>query len=214
MRNLLTRLKPDLFEALIALVALYRPGPLGSGMVDDFIQGKRSSSPEGGKKQTGSIAKLNIPALNDILKETHGIILYQEQVMEIAHKLANFSLAQADILRKAMGGKNPEEMEKMKNTFIEGLKVNKVSEKKAEMLYNLILQFAQYGFNKSHSAAYALIAYQTAYLKAHYPVEFMAASLSADMDNTAKVVTFIGEWRDLGSAILPPDINESTKRFR
>jgi DNA polymerase-3 subunit alpha len=214
MRDLLTKLRPDVFEDLIALVALYRPGPLGSGMVDEFIQGKRNSSSSGGEKKTGSMAKLNIPELNNILKETHGIILYQEQVMEIAHKLANFSLAQADILRKAMGGKNPEEMEKMKNTFIEGLKVNKVSEKKAEMLYNLILQFAQYGFNKSHSAAYALIAYQTAFLKAHYPVEFMAASLSADMDNTAKVVTFIGECKEMGIEILPPDINESTREFK
>ncbi|RJQ42625.1 MAG: DNA polymerase III subunit alpha [Nitrospiraceae bacterium] len=214
MRDLLSRLKPDVFEDLIALVALYRPGPLGSGMVDEFIQGKRTSTSASAEKRTGSIAKLNIPKLDEILKETHGIILYQEQVMEIAHKLANFSLAQADILRKAMGGKNPEEMEKMKNIFIEGLKANKVSEKKAETLYNLILQFAQYGFNKSHSAAYALIAYQTAYLKAHYPVEFMAASLSADMDNTAKVVTFIGECKDMGIDILPPDINESSREFR
>lgn len=215
MRDLLTRLRPDVFEDLIALVALYRPGPLGSGMVDEFIQGKNSSkSPGSERTATGSIAKLNIPKLNDILKETHGIILYQEQVMEIAHKLANFSLAQADILRKAMGGKNPEEMEKMKTVFIEGLKANKVSEKKAEMLYNLILQFAQYGFNKSHSAAYALIAYQTAYLKAHYPVEFMAASLSADMDNTVKVVTYIGECKEMGIEILPPDINESTREFK
>lgn len=215
MRDLLTRLRPDVFEDLIALVALYRPGPLGSGMVDEFIQGKNSGkSADNERTSTGSIAKLNIPKLNDILKETHGIILYQEQVMEIAHKLANFSLAQADILRKAMGGKNPEEMEKMKNIFIGGLKSNKVSEKKAEMLYKLILQFAQYGFNKSHSAAYALIAYQTAYLKAHYPVEFMAASLSADMDNTVKVVTYIGECKEMGIDILPPDINESTREFK
>jgi DNA polymerase-3 subunit alpha len=119
MRDLLTRLRPDVFEDLIALVALYRPGPLGSGMVDEFIQGKNSSKSPGEKTTTGSIARLNIPKLNDILKETHGIILYQEQVMEIAHKLANFSLAQADILRKAMGGKNPEEMEKMKTRLSE-----------------------------------------------------------------------------------------------
>ncbi len=214
MRDLLTRLKPDVFEDLIALVALYRPGPLGSGMVDEFIHGKNSKSQNTEKQSVGSIAKLHIPHLDDILKETHGIILYQEQVMEIAHKLANFSLAQADILRKAMGGKNPEEMEKMKNTFLEGLKINKVSAKKADMLYNLILQFAQYGFNKSHSAAYALIAYQTAYLKAHYPVEFMAASLSADMDNTAKVVTYIGECKEMAIEILPPDLNESTREFK
>ncbi len=213
MKDLLTRLRPEVFEDLIALVALYRPGPLGSGMVDEYIDGKnaRHSSEA---KPTGSLAKLGLPKLNEILKETHGIILYQEQVMEIAHKMANFSLAQADILRKAMGGKNPEEMEKMKNIFIQGLKENKVTEKKAETLYNLILQFAQYGFNKSHSAAYAYIAYQTAYLKAHYPVEFMAASLSADMDNTPKVVTFINECKDMGIEILPPDINDSGKEFR
>ncbi|MCK5504756.1 MAG: DNA polymerase III subunit alpha, partial [Thermodesulfovibrionia bacterium] len=167
-----------------------------------------------GPKPTGSLAKLGLPQLDEILRETHGIILYQEQVMEIAHKLANFSLAQADILRKAMGGKNPEEMEKMKNIFIQGLKDNKVSGKKADMLYNLILQFAQYGFNKSHSAAYALIAYRTAYLKSHYPVEFMAASLSSDMDNTAKVVAYINECKEMGIKILPPDINQSTREFK
>ncbi len=211
MKDLLTRLRPDVFEDMIALVALYRPGPLGSGMVDEFIDGKNSTS---SSKSTGSLAKLGLPELDEILKETHGIILYQEQVMEIAHKMAKFSLAQADILRKAMGGKNPDEMEKMKNIFIQGLKENKVSEKKASTLYNLILQFAQYGFNKSHSAAYAYIAYQTAYLKAHYPVAFMAASLSADMDNTAKVVTFINECKDMGIEILPPDINESTREFK
>ncbi len=212
MRDLLTRLRPEVFEDMIALVALYRPGPLGSGMVDEYIDGKNANRASDTPK--GSLAKLGLPALDAILKETHGIILYQEQVMEIAHKMANFSLAQADILRKAMGGKNPDEMEKMKTIFIQGLKENRVSEKKASTLYNLILQFAQYGFNKSHSAAYAYIAYQTAYLKAHYPVEFMAASLSADMDNTARVVTFINECKDMGIEILPPDINESTREFR
>ncbi len=175
MKDLLKRMKPGVFEDMIALVALYRPGPLGSGMVDEFIKGKHAEE-AGEAKVLGSLAKLKLPVLDEILKETHGIILYQEQVMSIAHKMADFSLAQADILRKAMGGKNPDEMEKMKNIFVQGLKSNRVSEKKAETLYNLILQFAQYGFNKSHSAAYALIAYQTAFLKAHYPVEFMAAS--------------------------------------
>ncbi|MCK5505080.1 MAG: DNA polymerase III subunit alpha, partial [Thermodesulfovibrionia bacterium] len=189
MRDILLRSKPDVFEDLIALVALYRPGPIGSGMVEDFINSKTGNS-SGSSKRPGSISKLSLARLDDILKETHGRILYQEQVMEIAHKLANFSLAQADILRKAMGGKNPEEMEKLKNEFIEGAKSNRIQERKAESLFNMILQFAQYGFNKSHSAAYALIAYRTAYLKAHYPVEFMAASLSADMDNTDKVVGF------------------------
>ncbi|UCD34391.1 MAG: DNA polymerase III subunit alpha, partial [Nitrospiraceae bacterium] len=212
MKDLLSRMRPEVFEDMIALVALYRPGPLGSGMVDEFIQRKNSGTAPA--KSTGSLTKLGLPKLDEILRETHGIILYQEQVMEIAHKMANFSLAQADILRKAMGGKNPDEMEKMKNIFIDGLKGNGVSEKKAATLYNLILQFAQYGFNKSHSAAYAYIAYQTAYLKAHEPVAFMAASLSADMDNTAKVVLFINECKDMGIEILPPDINESGREFR
>jgi DNA polymerase-3 subunit alpha len=214
MKDLLKRLKPSAFEDLIALVALYRPGPLGSGMVDEFIQGKNAAPGPTASKPGGSLAKLKLPKLNEILKETHGIILYQEQVMEIAHKMADFSLAEADILRKAMGGKNPEEMEKMKNTFIQGLMANKVTERKAVTLYNLILKFAEYGFNKSHSAAYALIAYNTAYLKAHYPVEFMAASLSADMDNTAKVVIFINECRNMEIKIVPPNINESDREFK
>jgi len=212
MRDILSRSKPDVFEDLIALVALYRPGPIGSGMVEDFINSKTGKS-SGKSKRPGSISKLTLARLDDILKETHGIILYQEQVMEIAHKLANFSLAQADILRKAMGGKNPEEMEKLKNEFIEGAKSNRIQGRKAESLFNMILQFAQYGFNKSHSAAYALIAYRTAYLKAHYPVEFMAASLSADMDNTDKVVGFIKECKEMGIDIQPPDINNSSREF-
>lgn len=213
MRDIITRLQPDVFEDLIALVALYRPGPIGSGMVEDFIKNKSSEKSGSDSKKTGSISKLSLPKLDEILKETHGIILYQEQVMEIANKIANFSLAQADILRKAMGGKNPEEMEKLKNAFFSGAKANKIAEKKAETLFNMILQFAQYGFNKSHSAAYALIAYRTAYLKTHYPVEFMAASLSSDMDNTDKVVSYINECRDMGIEILPPDINESNREF-
>lgn len=213
MRELLVKIKPSIFEDLIALVALYRPGPLRSGMVDEFIKGKRDEKSTGSSKVSGSLSKLSLPELDKILKETHGIILYQEQVMKIANKLAKFTLAQADILRKAMGGKNPEEMEKLKNTFIEGAKANRITERKAEKLFGLILQFAQYGFNKSHSAAYALIAYRTAYLKAHYPVEFMAASLSADMDNTEKVVAFINECREMDIEILPPDLNESKREF-
>ncbi|GAB4542475.1 MAG: DNA polymerase III subunit alpha [Thermodesulfovibrionia bacterium] len=208
MREILYRLRPESFEDLIALVALYRPGPIGSGMIDEFIKSKR-----GGDSRQAGTKKLGLPQLDKILEETHGIVLYQEQVMEIAHRMANFTLSQADILRKAMGGKDPEEMEKLKNTFIEGLKSNRVSEKKAVTLYNLILQFAQYGFNKSHSAAYALIAYRTAYLKAHYPVPFMAASLSADMDNTDKVVSYINECKEMGIEILPPDINKSEREF-
>jgi DNA polymerase-3 subunit alpha len=213
MRELLARIEPSRFEDLIALVALYRPGPLGSGMVDEFIKGKKAEESSAASKPSGSLAKLDLPELDAILKETHGIILYQEQVMKVANKIADFTLAQADILRKAMGGKDPEEMEKLKKTFIQGAKKKKISENKAEKLYGLILQFAQYGFNKSHSAAYALIAYRTAYLKAHYPVEFMAALLSADMDNTEKVVSFINECRDMDIEILPPDINESMREF-
>jgi len=209
MRDILARLRPECFEDLIALIALYRPGPLGSGMIDEFIKSRRKHD----SKRTGTDKRLGLPQLDEILKETHGIILYQEQVMEIAHRLANFTLSQADILRKAMGGKDPEEMEKLKSAFIEGLKTNRISEKKAEMLYNLILQFAQYGFNKSHSTAYALIAYRTAYLKTHYPVQFMAASLSADMDNTDRVVLYINECKDMGIEILPPDINKSSREF-
>lgn len=203
MRDLLTKMKPEKFEDLIALVALYRPGPLGSGMVDDFIKRKRGDVP----------IKYALPQLGDLLKETYGVILYQEQVMKIANVLANFSLAQADILRKAMGKKNLAEMEKLKDDFIRGSKSNKISEKKALKLFDTMAQFAQYGFNKSHSAAYALIAYRTAFLKAHHPVEFMAASLSAEMDNTEKVVTYINECKDMGIEILPPDINESGREF-
>ena len=215
MKDLLKRMRPGVFEDMIALVALYRPGPLGSGLVDEYIDSKHAEdkSPGGQAKPTGSLAKLGLPLLDEMLKETHGIILYQEQVMEIAHRLAGFSLGEADILRKAMGKKDPEVMEKLKSKFIEGAKTNKIAEKKSETLFNLILQFAQYGFNKSHSAAYALIAYQTAYLKAHYPVEFMAASLSSDMDNTLKIVGFINECKEMEIEILPPDINESRREF-
>ncbi|MBI5026264.1 MAG: DNA polymerase III subunit alpha [Nitrospirae bacterium] len=204
MRELLVRLRPEAFEDLIALVALYRPGPLGSGMVEDFIKRKRGHIP----------IKYALPQLEEILQETYGVILYQEQVMRIANKLANFTMGQADILRKAMGKKMPEEMEKLKKTFIQGAKNNKIPEKKAEKIFDLMAFFAEYGFNKSHSAAYALIAYQTAYLKTHLPVEFMAALLSSDMDNTSKVVTYINDCKEMGIKILPPDINESEREFK
>ncbi len=203
MKDLLLKLKPETFEELIALVALYRPGPLGSGMVDDFIKRKRGKIP----------IKYQLPQLKEILEETCGVILYQEQVMKIANMLANFSMAEADILRRAMGKKKIAEMENLKDTFVSGAKSNKISEKKALKLFNDMANFAQYGFNKSHSAAYALIAYRTAYLKAHYPVEFMAAALSTDMDNTAKIVTYINECKEMGLKILPPDINESEREF-
>lgn len=204
MRDLLVKMTPNRFEDLIAIVALYRPGPIGSGMIDDFIKRKKGLIP----------VKYELPQLEEILSETHGIILYQEQVMRIANTLANFTMGQADILRKAMGKKKPEEMEKLKESFIQGAKAKGISEKKATRLFDLMAFFAEYGFNKSHSAAYAHIAYQTAYLKAHYPVEFMAATLSADMDNTDKIVKSINECREMGISILPPDINQSGQEFK
>lgn len=204
MRDILFKMQPNRFEDLIALVALYRPGPIGSGMIDDFIKRKKGKT----------TVKYDLPQLKEILDETYGVILYQEQVMRIANKLANFTLGQADILRKAMGKKKPEEMEKLKELFIKGAVANKIAEKKAIKLFDLMALFAEYGFNKSHSAAYAYLAYHTAYLKAHYPVEFMAATLSADMDNTDKIVQFIAECRHMSIAMLPPDINESGREFR
>jgi len=204
MRDLLVRITPNRFEDLIAIVALYRPGPMGSGMIDDFIKRKKGKIP----------VRYNLPQLKEILDETYGIILYQEQVMRIANKLASFSMGQADILRKAMGKKKPEEMEKQKEAFIEGAKKNGISEKKANKIFDLMAYFAEYGFNKSHSTAYAYLAYQTAYLKAHFPVEFMAATLSADMDNTDKIVKLIAGCREMGIEMMPPDINESGKEFK
>jgi DNA polymerase-3 subunit alpha len=203
MRDLLVKISPNRFEDLIAIVALYRPGPMGSGMIDEFIKRKRGKIP----------VKYDLPQLKEILDETYGVILYQEQVMRIANKLANFSMGQADILRKAMGKKKPEEMEKQKEAFIQGAVANRIPERKAKRIFDLIAYFAEYGFNKSHSAAYAYVAYQTAFLKTHYPIEFMAATLSADMDNTDKVVKAIAGCREMGIQILPPDINESGKEF-
>ncbi len=204
MRDLLVKIGPNRFEDLIAIVALYRPGPIGSGMIDEFIKRKKGKIP----------VKYDLPQLKEILDETYGVILYQEQVMRIANKLANFSMGQADILRKAMGKKRPEEMEKQKETFIKGAIANGISEKKAIKIFDLMAFFAEYGFNKSHSAAYAYVTYQTAYLKAHFPVEFMAATLSADMDNTDKIVKSIAGCREMGIEILPPDINLSGKEFK
>ena len=203
MKDLIRRLRPDTFEDIIALVALFRPGPLQSGMVDDYINVKH------GRKK----AEYAHPALVPILEPTNGVILYQEQVMQIAQDLAGYSLGTADLLRRAMGKKKPEEMAKQREMFTSGAVANKVEESVATYIFDLMEKFAGYGFNKSHSAAYALIAYQTAWLKAHYPAEFMAAVLSSDMDNTEKVVLFIDECRDLGLEILPPDINMSSYRF-
>jgi DNA polymerase-3 subunit alpha len=204
MRDLLVKISPNRFEDIIAIVALHRPGPMGSGMIDDFIKRKKGLIP----------VKYELHQLKEILDETYGVILYQEQVMRIANKLANFTMGQADILRKAMGKKKPQEMEKQKEVFIQGARANGISEKKATRLFDLMAFFAEYGFNKSHSAAYAYIAYQTAYLKAHYPVEFMAATMSADMDNTDKIVKSINECHEMGIKILPPDINQSGQEFK
>nr|VFJ60646.1 MAG: DNA polymerase III, alpha subunit [Candidatus Kentron sp. FW]VFJ67660.1 MAG: DNA polymerase III, alpha subunit [Candidatus Kentron sp. FW] len=196
MRDLIRRLEPDCFEDIIALVALFRPGPLQSGMVDDFID----------RKHGAKVSYLH-PELEPALKPTYGVILYQEQVMQIARVLAGYTLGGADLLRRAMGKKKPAEMAKQRSIFINGAKAHGVDEHQATHIFDLMEKFAGYGFNKSHSAAYALIAYQTAWLKAHYPAAFMAAVLSADMDNTDKVVGFIDECRDLGLTIAPPDIN-------
>ena len=203
MKELIKRLQPDVFEDIVALVALYRPGPLGSGMVDDFVNRKHG------------VAEVEYPhpALEPVLEPTYGVILYQEQVMQIAQILGNFTLGGADLLRRAMGKKKPEEMEKQRAIFMKGALENKVDESVATYIFDLMEKFAGYGFNKSHSAAYALVSYQTAWLKAHYPAEFMAAVLSADMDNTEKVVTLIDDCRQLGLTIVPPDINQSEYRF-
>jgi DNA polymerase III subunit alpha len=203
MKELLQRLKPGSIEDLTALIALYRPGPLCSGMVEDFIQCKH------GQKKVS----YPLPELEDILRETHGIILYQEQVMQIARRLANFSLADADLLRRAMGKKKASEMAKQKNKFFSGAKQNRIDPAKAGTIFELMAKFAEYGFNKSHSAAYAYIAFQTAYLKAHFPVEFMAALLSCEMDTTDKVVKHINECREKNIEVLPPDINASRQDF-
>ena len=203
MRDLLMKMQPERFEDLIALLALYRPGPIGSGMLDDFIKRKR-----------GKVAiKYELPQLEEVLKETYGVIVYQEQVMRIANILAGFSMGQADLLRRAMGKKKPEEMEKQKALFIDGAKEKQIPQKKAEKIFDLMAYFAGYGFNKSHSTAYALVTYQTAYLKAHDPVSFMTALLSSVMGNSDKVVQYINECRDLGIRILPPDVNKSSLDF-
>jgi len=203
MKDLIKRLQPDCFEDIIALVALFRPGPLQSGMVDDFINRKHGR------------AKVNYPhpALETILKPTYGVILYQEQVMQIAQELSGYTLGAADLLRRAMGKKKAEEMAQQREIFTQGAVERGVKEQVATHIFDLMEKFAGYGFNKSHSAAYALVSYQTAWLKAHYPAAFMAAVLSADMDNTDKVVTLIDECRDMKLKVLAPDINLCAYRF-
>ncbi|MEJ2630649.1 MAG: DNA polymerase III subunit alpha [Acidihalobacter sp.] len=203
MQELIKRLQPDNFEDIVALVALYRPGPLQSGMVDDFIN----------RKHGRAKVEYPHPALEPILKPTYGVILYQEQVMQIAQELAGYTLGGADQLRRAMGKKKPEEMAKQRAIFMEGAVGRGVNADVATYIFDLMEKFAGYGFNKSHSAAYALLSYQTAWLKAHHPAAFMAAVLSADMDNTDKVVNLIEECRRLDLSVLPPDINRSDYRF-
>lgn len=204
MKDLIKRLQPDSFEDMVALVALFRPGPLQSGMVDDFIDRKHGRS-----KVTYAH-----PDLGPILENTYGVILYQEQVMQIAQVLAGYSLGGADLLRRAMGKKKLEEMAKQRQIFMEGSAANGIEASTATYIFDLMEKFAGYGFNKSHSAAYALVSYQTAWLKAHHPAPFMAAVMSADMQNTDKIVTFIEECREMGLAILPPDVNRGVYRFK
>ncbi len=203
MKELLRKIKPEAFEDLIPFVALYRPGPLGSNMVDDFIKGRKGK---------GRIRYL-LPQLEPILRETYGVILYQEQVMKIAQVVANYTMGEADELRKAVGKKKPEVLAQHKARFIKGAVENDVPEKTAERLFGLVDKFGGYGFNKSHSAAYALIAYQTAFLKAHFPVQFMAALLTQDMGSQDKTIKNIAECKEMGIKILPPDINESQADF-
>jgi DNA polymerase-3 subunit alpha len=206
MKDLIRRLQPDCFEDIIALVALFRPGPLQSGMVDDFIERKHAPA--------GQAIDYLHPELKPVLAPTYGVILYQEQVMQIAQVLAGYTLGGADLLRRAMGKKKPEEMAKQRSVFIDGAVLRGVARGRAEYIFDLMEKFAGYGFNKSHSAAYALLSYQTAYLKAHYPADFMAAVLSADMDRTDKIVTLIDDCRGLGLAVNPPDVNASGHAFQ
>ncbi|MDR3088344.1 MAG: DNA polymerase III subunit alpha [Desulfobulbaceae bacterium] len=203
MRELLVKMAPDSITDLVALVALYRPGPLESGMIDDYINTKHGRSE----------AKYPLPQLKEVLDETYGVIVYQEQVMKIANILASYSLGDADNLRRAMGKKIPEVMNAEKEKFMTGALKNGHPADKSEYIFDLMAKFAGYGFNKSHSAAYALVSYQTAYLKTHYPAQFMAALLSCDMTNTDKVVMYINECREHSIEVLPPDINESQKDF-
>ncbi len=206
MKDLIRRLQPDRFGDIVALVALFRPGPLQSGMVDDFIARKHDT--------TGAAIDYLHPDLKPVLEATYGVILYQEQVMQIAQILAGYTLGGADLLRRAMGKKKAEEMAEQRSVFVSGAVARGVPEAQATMIFDLMEKFAGYGFNKSHSAAYALLSYQTAWLKAHYPAAFMAAVLSSDMDKTDKVVTLIDECASMNLRVEPPDVNESVFAFR
>ncbi len=208
MKDLIRRLQPDCFEDMIALVALFRPGPLQSGMVDNFIDRKR-----GREEISYPDATWQHESLKPILEPTYGIILYQEQVMQIAQVLSGYSLGGADLLRRAMGKKKPEEMAKQRDTFQNGAAANGVDPELAMKIFDLVEKFAGYGFNKSHSAAYALVSYQTLWMKAHYTAEFMAAVMSADMDNTDKIVTLVDECENLKLKLIPPDVNSGQYKF-
>jgi DNA polymerase-3 subunit alpha len=206
MKDLIRRLQPDRFGDIVALVALFRPGPLQSGMVEDFIARKHDT--------TGATIDYLHPDLKPVLEATYGVILYQEQVMQIAQILAGYTLGGADLLRRAMGKKKPEEMAKQRSVFVSGAVARGVREAQATLIFDLMEKFAGYGFNKSHSAAYAVLSYQTAWLKAHYPAAYMASVLSSDMDKTEKVVTLIDECTGMGLTVLPPDVNESVYKFK
>ncbi|MBS4700985.1 MULTISPECIES: DNA polymerase III subunit alpha [Aeromonas] len=208
MKDLIKRLQPDCFEDMIALVALFRPGPLQSGMVDNFIERKH-----GKEAISYPDEKWQHESLKPILEPTYGIILYQEQVMQIAQVLAGYTLGGADMLRRAMGKKNPAEMAKQRSGFEEGAVKNGVDGELAIKIFDLVEKFAGYGFNKSHSAAYALVSYQTLWLKTHFPAEFMAAVMTADMDNTDKIVTLVDECQRMGLTVIPPDVNTGRYRF-
>ena len=208
MKNLIKKLQPDCFEDIIALVALFRPGPLDSGMVDNFIERKH-----GREEVAYPDHEYQHECLKEILEPTYGIILYQEQVMQIAQEMAGYSLGGADLLRRAMGKKKPEEMEKQRGTFAEGAKNNNIDPELAMKIFDLVEKFAGYGFNKSHSAAYALVSYQTLWMKCHYPSEFMAAVMSADMDNTDKIVTLVDECERMKLVIEPPNVNSGEYKF-
>jgi DNA polymerase-3 subunit alpha len=203
MTEILQRVKPSRLADLTALNALYRPGPLQGGMIDDYVARKT------GKKRV----TYDLPQLKEILEETHGVIVYQEQVIQIFNRVAGFTLGEADVVRRAMGKKKHEEMVANREKFLSGAKKNNVPAAKAERLWELVEQFAGYGFNKSHSAAYALVAYQTAYLKTHYPVEFMSALLSSESGNQDKLTKYLNECRDMNIPILPPDVNSSDLTF-
>src|SRR5579883_420980 len=203
MRDILRRYQPSRLEDLTALNALYRPGPIQGGMVDDFIE----------RKWGRRAVQYDLPELKELLEETYGVIVYQEQVMQISNRIAGYSLGDADLLRRAMGKKKPEEMAKQRDRFIKGALERGFPQKKVEKIFDLMEQFAGYGFNKSHSAAYAFLAFATAYLKAHYPIDFMAALLTSETGNTSKVVKYINECRDMGIPVLPPDVNASDWSF-